>query len=113
MLMLEHGFSNFEFSDTMLRLFKADHPPNEPSITSGMARSYFERLRRLFALHTDNDDLLRDFIARENEHLARSVAVYGKLTVLPVLTTDYPTLALLLAALRINIWSDIDPVNEL
>lgn len=111
-LMLEYGFKNFDFSGAIQHLFQLDHPAADRPFTPDVLRGYFERLRRLFALYTVDDDLLRDFVAKENEHLARAIAVYGKLTILPVLTTDEPTLALLLAALRIDIWTELETAYD-
>jgi hypothetical protein len=99
--------TRFDADDLLLKLYQLDHPAATRSAAPPappLVRDYFERLRLLFAQQTAHDRLLRGFVAREADLLFRAKVIFGKLTVLPILTNDEAVLSLSLSQLRSGIW---------
>lgn len=105
-LRLRFAVQRFSASAALSGVYRWDHPDEATPPTTAMARAYFERLRRVFSDQTATDRLLRDFVASEPDQLKRSIAISGKLAVIPILTNDECLLSVLLSELKIDIWAD-------
>lgn len=105
-LRLHFVIQRYSASEALSGVYRWDHPNETTPPTLAMARAYFERLRRVFSAQTADDRLLRDFVAGERDPLKRSIAISGKLTVIPILTNYNCLLSLLLSELKIDIWAD-------
>lgn len=104
MLRLEFGLKGFILQDALFDLYRFDHPGSHEPVTPSTARAHFERLRRSFAAQTEDDYLLRDFVASERDRLKRAVALNGKLTLMLPIANDCSTFSLLLSDLGLAIW---------